>query len=57
MRISASLPRATIMATAGLTCSPEPEDPPAKKRRLSLSLKAEKRSKKDSLVNHQKSTN
>ena len=42
MRISASLPRATVMAIAGLTCSPEPEDPPAKKRRLSLSLKDRK---------------
>lgn len=31
------------MATAGLTCSPEPEDPPAKKRRLSLSLKDRKK--------------
>ena len=43
MCISASLPRATVMATAGLTCSPEPDDPPAKKRRLSFSLKDRKK--------------
>ena len=42
MHIRASLPCATVMATAGLTRSPEPEDPPAKKRRLSLSLEDRK---------------